>query len=120
MANLVERIASAFTESAEQRQQREDLVEKYNRIEVFPGSLKEFERLKQTPYLIIDTLESNKFVMGKYFSANLEFPSGMKLSAARFNATAVIRYTRTITEFSGLLEMGIPVRPAETLTDNQS
>jgi hypothetical protein len=100
-------------ESPEDKQSREEFEAKVNSIEVFPGSLTEYQQLRGKLYEIVDTGNTEIYVSGRVYSnASIRFNREMKVEAAKLNASAVIRYQFLVTDF-GSSEIGIPVRQKE-------
>lgn len=144
---LVEGIAerlSARRRSKEQLLERErSLYGAVKKIEVFPGTLEEFERLKGQPYRIIDIPGSRKLVEGdtevleqlpwqywredhprqkwgnahSLLTGNTPYRmtiSRMLIQASELGADAVIRYQILNDDY----ETGIPVKATEVSQEN--
>jgi hypothetical protein len=78
--------------------------EKGCNVELFPGSLEEFERLKGKKYEIIDTGRKEKYV-------NYSYSDNALIFIGKIGAEALIRYTPAYGGFNSFTPAyGIPVK----------
>lgn len=90
------------------------LIEKGKCIELFPGSLKEYERLKGYEYEIVDLLGQDKSVLYWSFSDNL------LLTLAELDIEALVRYKPSIHQaYYETLGKGIPVKKRVSFIKNK-
>ena len=92
--------------SDEERVRLERELEKNSIIELFPGSLEEYERLKGEKYEIVDVLGNYKY----FFARDKE---EIMRKAVLYDANAIIRFTIVDSAQIRYCIMGIPVRKAK-------
>ncbi len=107
---------SAERVRAEQAEQ--DLEGRMSNIDLFPGSLEEYEQLKGAEYTIIDVQGNKKYLRGDLLEfKHLRDPTGdRKLyheivqKTLELGGDAIIRYTIVNNTAIAYSEMGIPVK----------
>ena len=83
-----------------------ELEKKISIIELFPGSLEEYERLKGEKYEIVNVLGNYKY----FFARDKE---EIMRKAVLYDANAIIRFTIVDSAQIRYCIMGIPVRKAK-------